>query len=202
MTLPEFSIRRHVFTLMVSLVLVLFGVIGLNRLGLDKFPKIDFPVVAVVTTMPGADPDIIDRNITDRVEEVANQVPGVKSITSSSSLGASVVNIEFELEKNVDVAYQEAKAKVDSIVKNLPKEADAPVVRKVEVGASAVVWVALTGNRTLKELNTYAEEVVKPRLETVNGVGDVLIGGQIKRTIRIWLRPPRLGRSQKFPPHH
>ena len=98
-TLPEFSIKRHVFTLMVSLVLILFGVIGLQRLGLDKFPKVEFPVISIVTTMPGADPDIIDRNITDRVEEVANQVPGVKSITSSSSLGASVVNIEFELEK-------------------------------------------------------------------------------------------------------
>ncbi|MEK7816507.1 MAG: efflux RND transporter permease subunit [Pseudomonadota bacterium] len=192
MTLPEFSIKRHVLTLMVSLVLILFGIIGLLRLGLDKFPKVEFPVISIVTTMPGADPDIIDRNITDRVEEVANQVPGVKSITSSSSLGASVVNIEFELEKNVDIAYQEAKAKVDSIVKNLPKEADPPVVRKVEVGASAVVWVALTGNRTLKELNTYAEEVIKPRLETVSGVGEVLIGGRIKRTIRIWLDPDRL----------
>lgn len=192
MTLPEFSIQRHVLTLMVSLVLILFGIVGLLRLGLDKFPKVEFPVISIVTTMSGADPDIVDRNITDRVEEAANQVPGVKSITSSSSLGASVVNIEFELEKNVDVAYQEVKAKVDSIVKNLPKEADPPVVRKVEVGASAVVWVALTGNRTLKELNTYAEEVIKPRLETVSGVGDVLIGGQIKRTIRIWLDPDRL----------
>ncbi|MEK7816147.1 MAG: efflux RND transporter permease subunit [Pseudomonadota bacterium] len=192
MTLPEFSIRRHVFTLMVSFVLILFGVIGLNRLGLDKFPKIDFPVVAVVTTMPGADPDIVDRNITDRVEEVVNQVPGVKSIISSSSLGASVVNVEFELEKNLDVAYQEVKAKVDSILKKLPENADPPVVRKVEVGASAVVWVALTGNRTIQELNTYAEEVIKPRLQTVSGVGDVLIGGQIKRTIRVWLDPDRL----------
>jgi HAE1 family hydrophobic/amphiphilic exporter-1 len=177
---------------MVSLVLILFGVIALVRLGLDKFPKIDFPVVAVVTTIPGADPDIVDRNITDRIEEAVNQVPGVKSILSSSSLGASVVNVEFELEKNLDVAYQEVKAKVDGVVKNLPADADPPVVRKVEVGASAVVWVALTGNRTLQELNTYADEVIKPRLETVTGVGEVLIGGQIKRTIRVWLDPDRL----------
>jgi HAE1 family hydrophobic/amphiphilic exporter-1 len=192
MSLPEFSIKRNVFTLMVSLVLILFGVIALDRLGIDKFPKIEFPAVTVVTTMPGADPDIVDRNITDRVEEIVNQVPGVKSITSSSSLGASVVAIEFELEKNVDVAYQEVKAKVDTILKRLPEEADPPVVRKVEVGATAVIWVAITGNRTVQELNTYAEEVVKPRLQTVSGVGDVLIGGQIKRTIRIWLDPQRL----------
>jgi HAE1 family hydrophobic/amphiphilic exporter-1 len=192
MTLPEFSIKRHIFTLMVSLVLILFGVIAFNRLGLDKFPRIEFPAVTVVTTMPGADPDIIDRNITDRIEEVVNQVPGVKSITSSSSLGASVVAIEFELEKDVDVAYQEVKAKVDTVLKQLPEDADPPVVRKVEVGATAIVWVALTGNRTLQELNTYAEEVIKPRFETVSGVGEVLIGGQIKRTIRIWLDPERL----------
>ncbi len=192
MTLPEFSIKRNIFTLMVSLVLVLFGIIGLSRLGLDRFPKIDFPAVTVTTTMKGADPDIVDKNITDIVEEACNQVPGVKSITSSSSLGASVVGIEFDLEKNLDVAYQEVKAKVDSIVKRLPDDADPPVVRKVEVGATAVVWVALQGDRTIQQLNTYAEEVIKPRFETINGVGDVLIGGQIKRTIRIWLDNERL----------
>lgn len=192
MSLPSFSIQRHVLTLMVSLVLVLFGIIGLNRLGLDKFPNIEFPAVSVVTTMQGADPQVIDKNITDVLEEAVNQVPGVKSITSSSSIGASVIGIEFELEKNVDVAYQEVKAKVDGVLKLLPKEADPPVVRKVEVGATPVIWLALQGNRTLQELNTYADEVLKPRLETINGVGQVLIGGQIKRTIRIWLDPERL----------
>jgi HAE1 family hydrophobic/amphiphilic exporter-1 len=192
MTLPEFSIKRHVFTLMVSLVLVLFGIIGFMRLGLDKFPKIDFPAVTVTTTMQGADPDIVDKNITDVIEEACNQVPGVKAIMSSSSLGASVVGIEFELEKDLDVAYQEVKAKVDAAVKRLPEDADPPVVRKVEVGATAVIWVALQGDRTLQQLNTYAEEVIKPRFETISGVGEVLIGGQIKRTIRIWLDNQRL----------
>jgi len=192
MTLPEFSIKRHVFTLMVSLVLILFGVIGFMRLGLDRFPQIDFPAITITTTMQGADPDIIDKNITDVIEEACNQVPGVKSIVSNSSLGASVVGIEFELEKDVDVAYQEVKAKVDAVVKRLPEDADPPVVRKVEVGATAVIWVALQGDRTLQQLNTYAEEVIKPRLETISGVGEVLIGGQIKRTIRIWLDNQRL----------
>jgi HAE1 family hydrophobic/amphiphilic exporter-1 len=192
MTLPEFSIRRHILTLMVSLVLVLFGIIGFNRLGLDKFPKVEFPAVSVVTTLQGADPEVVDQNITDIVEESVNQVPGVKAIISSSSLGASVVGIEFELEKNIDVAYQEVKAKVDAILKRLPEDADPPVVRKIEVGASAVIWVALTGNRTIQELNTYAEEVLKPRLENVNGVGEVLVGGQIKRTIRLWIDNDRL----------
>jgi len=191
-TLPEFSIRRNIFTLMVSLVLILFGVISFLRLGLDKFPKVEFPFVAVVTTMKGADPEIIDQNITDVIEEVVNQVPGVKSILSNSSLGASIVNVEFELEKNADIAYQEVKAKVDSVLRELPKDADPPTVRKIEVGASPVLWVALTGNRTVQELNRYADEVIKPRLETIAGVGEVQIGGQIKRTIRIWLQPDRL----------
>ncbi|HSD97151.1 MAG TPA: efflux RND transporter permease subunit [Sulfuricaulis sp.] len=192
MTLPEFSIKRHVFTLMVSLVLVLFGIIGLMRLGLDRFPKIDFPAVTVTTTMKGADPDIVDKNITDIIEEACSQVPGVKSIMSSSALGASVVGIEFDLDKNLDVAYQEVKSKVDAVVKRLPDDSDPPVVRKVEVGASAVIWLALQGDRTVQQLNTYAEEIIKPRLETISGVGDVLIGGQIKRTIRIWLDNERL----------
>ncbi|MGA9031231.1 MAG: efflux RND transporter permease subunit [Sulfuricaulis sp.] len=192
MTLPEFSIKRHVFTLMVSLVLVLFGIIGFMRLGLDRFPKIDFPAVTVTTTMKGADPDIVDKNITDIIEEACSQVPGVKSIMSSSALGASVVGVEFDLDKNLDVAYQEVKSKVDAVVKRLPDDSDPPVVRKVEVGASAVIWLALQGDRTVQQLNTYAEEIIKPRLETISGVGDVLIGGQIKRTIRIWLDNERL----------
>lgn len=192
MSLPSFSIQRHVFTLMVSLVLVLFGIIGFLRLGIDKFPKIEFPAVSVVTTLQGADPEIIDKNITDIIEESVNQVPGVKSIVSSSSIGASVIGIEFELDKNVDVAYQEVKAKIDGVLKKLPTDADPPVVRKVEIGANAVLWVILQGNRTLQELNTYAAEVLKPRLETVAGVGEVIIGGQIKRTIRIWLDTDRL----------
>jgi HAE1 family hydrophobic/amphiphilic exporter-1 len=192
MSLPTFSIKRHVFTLMVSLVLVLFGIIGFTRLGLDKFPKIEFPAISVITTLQGADPEIIDKNVTDILEEAVNQVPGVKSIISSSSIGASVIGIEFELEKNVDVAYQEVKAKVDSVLKRLPKDADPPIVRKVEVGAAPVLWVVLQGNRTLQELNTYADEVLKARLETINGVGEVLIGGQIKRTIRVWLDAERL----------
>jgi HAE1 family hydrophobic/amphiphilic exporter-1 len=191
-SLPSFSIKRNIFTLMVSLVLVLFGIIGLTRLGIDKFPKIEFPAVSVVTTLQGADPEIIDKNVTDIIEEAVNQVPGVKSIISSSSIGASVIGIEFVLEKNVDVAYQEVKAKVDGILKQLPKDADPPVVRKVEVGASPVLWIVLQGNRTLQEINTYADEVLKPRLETINGVGQVLIGGQIKRTIRVWLNTERL----------
>ena len=192
MSLPSFSIQRHIFTLMVSLVLVLFGVIGLARLGIDKFPKIEFPAVSVVTTLQGADPQIVDKNITDIIEEAVNQVPGVKSILSSSSIGASVVGIEFQLEKNVDVAYQEVKAKIDGVLRSLPKDADPPVVRKVEVGASAVLWIVLQGDRTLQELNTYADEVLKPRLETINGVGEIIIGGQIKRTIRVWLNTDRL----------
>jgi len=191
-SLPSLSIKRHIFTLMVSLVLVLFGVIGLARLGIDKFPKIEFPAISVVTTLQGADPQIVDKNITDIIEEAVNQVPGVKSILSSSSIGASVVGIEFQLEKNVDVAYQEVKAKIDGVLRSLPKDADPPVVRKVEVGTSAVLWIVLQGDRTLQELNTYADEVLKPRLETINGVGEVIIGGQIKRTIRVWLNTDRL----------
>jgi len=191
-SLPSFSVQRHVLTLMVSLVLVLFGIIGFVRLGLDKFPNIEFPYVSVVTTQLGADPQIIDKNITDVLEEVINQVPGVKSILSSSSIGASVIAIEFELEKNADVAYQEVKAKIDSVLKRLPDDADPPIVRKVEVNASPVLWVALTGDRTLQDINTYADEVLKPRLETINGVGQVLVGGQIKRTIRVWISPEKL----------
>jgi hydrophobic/amphiphilic exporter-1 (mainly G- bacteria), HAE1 family len=192
MSLPELSIKRHIFTVMVSLVLILFGVISFFRLGVDQFPKVEFPVVSVRTTMPGANPSIVDKNITEVIEEEVNQVPGVKSITSTSALGASTINIEFELEKNIDVAYQEVKAKVDAVLRQLPTDADPPIVRKQEAGTFALLTLGLTGNRTLQDLNKYAAEVIKPRLETIPGVGEVNIYGERQRTIRVWIDPERL----------
>lgn len=192
MTLPELSIKRHIFTLMVSLMLILFGLISFERLGLDKYPKVEVPVISVQTRWAGADPEIIDQNVTDIVEEVVGRVPGVKSIVSRSALGVSEINAEFELGKSLDVAYQEVKAETDRVVRNLPDDADAPVVRKVEVGGNAILWMSLTGNRTIQEINRYADEVIKPRLQTINGVGDVNLSGEIKRMIRVWLDPERL----------
>ena len=192
MTLPELSIKRHVLAWMLSGVLVLFGIISYQRIGVDRFPYIEFPIISVSTTEKGANPDIIDASITNVIETSVNSVPGIEHIQSSSSPGVSNVTITFSLDKKVDVAFNEVQTKVNQVLRRLPKDADPPVVAKVETGASPIMWLALRGDRTQQQLNQYALNVLKKRLETINGVGEVRLGGRRDRTIRVNLLPERM----------
>jgi hydrophobic/amphiphilic exporter-1 (mainly G- bacteria), HAE1 family len=192
MTLPELSIKRHVLAYMMSAVLVLFGLISMDRLGVDRFPSIDFPVVSVTTVLRGANPDVVDASITSIIESSVNSVPGIDSVQSSSSPGVSVVAITFNLNKDIDVAFNEVQAKVNQVLRQLPADADPPVVAKVETDASPIMWIALQGDRTQQQLNQYARNVVRKALETVDGVGEVRLGGRRDRTIRVNLYPERL----------
>ncbi|MEN6584780.1 MAG: efflux RND transporter permease subunit, partial [Sulfuricella sp.] len=192
MTLPELSIKRHVLAFMLSAVLVLLGVISYQRLGIDRFPNIEFPIVSVTTTQKGANPEVIDAAVTSIIESAVNSTPGIEHINSTSSPGVSIVAITFELDKNVDVAFNEVQAKINQILKTLPKDADPPVVAKVETNANPVMWLALQGDRTQQQLNLYATNVIKKRLETIDGVGQILMGGLRERTIRVNILPDRL----------
>ncbi len=185
MNLAKLSIRQHVLTWMLSLVLVLFGVISYQRIGVDRLPQIDFPMLSVVTVLPGADPDIIDASVTNIIESAVNSVSGIESIKSSSLSGVSVVVIQFELSKNIDTAFNEMQAKLNEVLQLLPTDAKTPVLKKVESGSQPVMWLALQGNNTLQQLNLYARNIIKKRLETIDGVGDVVIAGERKRTIRV-----------------
>ncbi|MEE4303602.1 MAG: efflux RND transporter permease subunit [Wenzhouxiangella sp.] len=185
MTLPELSIRRHVLAWMISAVMVLFGLIGFRSIGVDRFPEIEFPVVSITTVLPGASPEIVDASITNIVEGAVNSVPGIDYIQSNSSPGVSNVIVTFNLAKDIDVAFNEVQAKVNQVVRELPEDADPPVVAKVEAGASAIMWISLQGDRTLQQLNQYADNVIRKRLETIDGVGEVRIGGRRARTIRV-----------------
>jgi HAE1 family hydrophobic/amphiphilic exporter-1 len=192
MTLPELSIKRHVFAYMMSAVLVLFGIISYQRLGIDRFPHIEFPMVSIVTTQKGANPEIIDASITNLIETAVNSIPGIEHINSTSSPGVSSVAITFSLSKDVDIAFNEVQAKINQVLKNLPKDADPPVVAKVETNASPIMWLALQGDRTQQQLNQYARNVIKKRLETIDGVGEVRLGGRRDRTIRVNILPDQL----------
>ena len=192
MTLPELSIRRHVLAWMLNAVLVLFGLIAYQRIGMDRFPYIEFPVISVTTTAKGANPDIVDASVTNLVESAANTVPGIEHIQSTSSPGVSQVNITFALEKDVDIAFNEVQAKLNQVLRRLPKDADPPVVAKVETNTQPVMWLALQGDRTQQQLNQYAANVVKKRLESIDGVGEVRLGGRRDRTIRVNLLPARM----------
>ncbi len=189
MNLPELSINRHVMATMLSAVIILFGLVSYNRIGVDEFPQIDFPMISITTTMIGADPDIIDTTVTNVIETSVNSTPGIEHIISRSAPGVSVVVVKLKLSRNVDVAFNEIQAKVNQALRDLPREADPPVVAKMEIGAAPVMWLSLLGDRTLQQLNQYARNIVKKRLESIEGVGEVKIGGKRDRTIRINLQP-------------
>ncbi|MBE0510797.1 MAG: efflux RND transporter permease subunit [Chromatiales bacterium] len=196
MNLPQLSINRHVLAYMMSAVLVLFGLVSMDRLGVDRFPVIDFPAVSVTTVLPGANPEVIDASVTSVIESAINSVPGIDSVISNSVPGVSVVALTFNLNKDIDVAFNEVQAKVNQILRQLPVDADPPVVAKIQTDASPIMWIALQGDRTQQQLNQYANNVVRKSLETIDGVGEVRMGGRRDRTIRVELSPSRLAAQQ------
>ena len=192
MTLPELSIKRHVLAWMVSGVIILFGIIAYQRIGVDRVPSIDFPVITINTTLRGANPDVVDTSITSVIESAVNTTPGIEHIQSASSPGVSSISITFALSKNIDVAYNEVQSKVNQVVRRLPTDTDPPVVQKVDSNASPVIWLALSGDRTIQQLNLYASNVLKKKFETINGVGEVTLGGRRDRVIRVYIQPERM----------
>lgn len=192
MTLPELSIKRHVLAWMISGLLVLFGLIAYGRIGIDRMPNVELPVISVSTTLRGANPEIMDTSVTNLIESAVNTTPGIEHIQSTSSPGFSNVTITFALEKNIDVAFNEVQSKVNQTLRRLPDDADPPAVQKLETNAQPIMWLALHGDRTVQQLNLYAQNVIKKKLENINGVGEVRLGGRRDRTIRVNLNPDRM----------
>lgn len=192
MNLPQVSIRFPVLALMVSLLITLFGAVSYQRIGLDRFPVIEFPMVSVTTLLPGANPDIVDSSISNVIEKAINSVPGINHIQSNASPGVSVSVVTFDLNKDVDVAFNEVQSKINQVINRLPAGAQTPVVQKIAFGAIPIMWLTLQGDRSLQELNLYADKVIKKQLESINGVGEVRLGGGRERTIRVALDLERM----------
>jgi HAE1 family hydrophobic/amphiphilic exporter-1 len=177
---------------MAIMALVVIGVVSYPEIGVDLFPKVDFPIVTVSTHLNGASPEVIDVDVTDRIEGAVNTINGVKSITSSSTSGDSRVTIEFVLDRNIDLAAQDVREKVALIRDKLPVDVEEPRIAKVDPDAAAVLFLNLSGQKTVKELSTYVDEVLKEQLQRINGVGDVLLWGLRLRQIRVWLDADKL----------
>jgi hydrophobic/amphiphilic exporter-1 (mainly G- bacteria), HAE1 family len=192
MTLPELSIKRHVLAWMLSLMIVLFGIIAYQRIGVDRIPSVDFPVITVTTTLRGANSEVIDTSITSIIESAINTTPGIEHISSASSPGVSTISITFSLSKNIDVAFNEVQSKISQVLNRLPIDTDPPTVRKVDSDARPIIWLSLNGDRTIQQLNLYAANVLKKKFETINGVGEVRFGGQRDRVIRVTVSPERM----------
>ena len=192
MWLADTSVKRPVFATMVILALVVLGAVSYPEIGVDLFPKVDFPIVTVTTHLMGASPEVIDVDVTDKIEGAVNTINGVKTITSSSTEGDSRVTIEFVLERDIDLAVQDVREKVALIRNKLPLDIEEPRIAKVDPDATAVMWLNLAGQKTVRELSTYVDEVLKEKLQRINGVGDIQIFGLQLRQVRVWLDSGKL----------
>ncbi|MFZ5444524.1 MAG: efflux RND transporter permease subunit [Myxococcota bacterium] len=191
--LAELCVKRPVFATVLSLVILVVGGVFYTQLGVDQFPKIDFPVVVVTTLQPGASPEDMEREISDKIEGAVNTISGIDELRSTSAEGVSQVIIQFILEKNVDVASQEVQQKVNTVLAELPKGIDPPVVQKIEPDATPVLFVALRApGKSVREVTDIADRVVRRRLESVNGVGKATLLGGRKRQIDVMVDPVKL----------
>ncbi|HET7623414.1 MAG TPA: efflux RND transporter permease subunit [Gemmatimonadaceae bacterium] len=191
--LSGLAIRRPVFASMVMLGLIVLGIFGYRQLAIDQFPNVDIPVITVQTTYPGASAETIEREVTRRMEEAFNPVQGVDKITSVSLEGVSQVIVEFDLDRNVDAAAADIRAKIETIRRDLPEDIDPPIVEKFDPASLPIVSLALSSNSMpLVNLTSLADETIRRRLENVRGVGEVRIAGGLEREVRIFILPSRL----------
>jgi len=190
--LADLSIRRPVFAVMLIGGLVVLGLVSIPRLGVDLWPRVEFPLVTVTTVLVGAAPETIEREVTEILEESINTIEGVRSLRSDSSDSHSLLFVEFELEYDIQEKAQQVREKVAAIRAELPDGVEEPVVGRVDPDASPVVGVMLAGSYSIREISEYADKRVKTRLERVPGVGSVSIVGGRPREIRIWIDPLRL----------
>jgi len=187
MFLSDFSIKRPVVAAVITLALIFFGILGYQRIGIDLYPKVDFPMVTITTTLFGAAPEVMDTDITDPIEEQVNTIEGVKHITSTSGYGFSQIVVEFELYRNIDSVVQDVRAKVDLAKRKLPTDIDPPIIDKIDINAIPIFWLSMKGNLSLQRLGMLADEVLRPQLESIKGVGTINLDGYAKREIRVWL---------------
>src|SRR5205814_5574786 len=190
--LAALCVRRPVFASVLILSLTVIGVFSFTKLGVDRYPKVDIPTVVVTTVQPGAAPEQIETEITDKIEEAVNTISGIDELRSVSSEGVSQVIISFVLEKDTDVGAQEVRDRVNGDLPLLPKTIQQPRVDKFDPDAAPVLSLALSAKKPVRDITEYADKVLRRQLESVNGVGQVLILGGRQRQINIWLDADRL----------
>jgi hydrophobe/amphiphile efflux-1 (HAE1) family protein len=190
--LAEVCVKRPVFATVLILSLVVIGLAGYMKLGVDRFPKIDFPVITVTTVLPGAAPEEVETEITDKVEEAVNTISGIDELRSASAEGISLVYVTFVLDKSPDVAAQEVRDRVNGILPQLPSDIDQPTVTKMDPDASPILYLALASDKPAREVSEVADKQVRRSIESISGVGQVLLLGDRKRQINLWLDPEKL----------
>ncbi len=190
--LAELCVQRPVFASVLTLLLIVVGVVSYTRLGVDRFPKIDFPTITVTTRLPGGAPEELETEITDKIEQACNTISGIDELRSTTSEGVSQVFVTFVLEKNIDVAAQEVRDKVNLVLPYLPEGVELPTVDKLDTDSAPVLAVAVSAPLPVREITEFADKKLKRQIESLNGVGQVVIIGGRERQINVLLDPVRL----------
>ena len=192
MTLSDISIKNPVFAWMLMAALIVFGSISFQRMGVSQMPDADFPVVSVALTWEGAAPEVMETDVVDIVEDAITSIQGVRDISSSVRQGQATITIEFDLGRNIDVALQEVQTKIAQAQLRLPRELDPPVVLKVNPQDQPIMWLGVSGDLPRPDLMGYVQDHLKDRFQTINGVGEIVLGGFLERNLRVWIDADKL----------
>ena len=187
MNITEVCIRKPVFAWMIMLAAVVFGAVAASRIGISQFPDVDFPTINIGVSWEGAAPEVIEHDVVEPIEEAVMQVEGVKSVVSNSRQGSGSITVELDLERSVDLALQDVQAKVSQVQRRLPRDIDPPIVSKSNPEDQPIMWIGLAGPYSPQLLADTARYRLKEQLQTVPGVGEVMMGGFQERNVRIWL---------------
>jgi len=190
--LAALCIKRPVFASVLILTLTVVGAFSFTKLGVDQFPKVDFPMIVITTVQPGAAPEQIETEVTDKIEEAVNTISGIDELRSTSSEGVSLVMVSFVLEKDGDVAAQEVRDKVSAVMSRLPRTVQQPRIDRFDPDAAPVISIALTARKPVRDVTEYADKVLRRQLESVTGVGQVVVLGGRQRQVNVWLDGDRM----------
>lgn len=196
MTLSDISIRKPVFAWMLMIGLIVFGAICFFRMGISQLPDVDFPVLTVKVSWTGASPESVETAVTDVIESAVMSVEGIRSVTSTCQEGSSSTTIEFELSRDIDVALQEVQTKIAQAQRTLPADIDPPIVTKSNPEDQPIIWASLMGGKDQREITMFARDHLKDSMTTVDGVGDVRMGGYTEPNMRVWLNSSEMQRRQ------
>ncbi|MCC5899247.1 MAG: efflux RND transporter permease subunit [Phormidium sp. BM_Day4_Bin.17] len=191
----QFFIKRPVFASVCSLLLMLVGLVGYGSLPVQELPSIDPPVVSVTTTYPGANPSVVETEVTEILEAELNGVEGVRTLTSESREGVSSITVQFQLDQDIDIGAQEVQRSISQVLGQLPDDVDSPVIRRESGDAAPIIWFSIYGDNnsvSTLELSDYADRVLVDALESVNGVSSIFVGGERRYAMRLWIDPQRL----------
>jgi hydrophobe/amphiphile efflux-1 (HAE1) family protein len=193
-TLSDISIKNPVFAWMLMLALIVFGAISLNRLGISQMPDVDFPTLSVDVTWEGAAPTVMEAEIVDRLESSIISVEGIREITSTIRQGQATVTVEFDVSRNVDGALQELQSAISRV--RFPLEVDPPIIKKSNPDDQPIMWLGISGKRSLRDLIAYVDLSVKDQFQILPGVGEVILGGFTERNLRVWVSTEALKKNE------